>query len=364
MMNDKFEKLRLIYLKSLESYRGKLKTLLALCSDDSAAIKQLGQIGHKLAGSGAIYGYDEVSESGRLLEQVCRHDAHMQMSPEVATQRLIDSIEQAIQQKNDRDLVGCFSEYHDLSSARLLIIEDDSMQAKLIRAWLEDSGAEIQVGSSLGEARNLLSKQSFDFILCGLELSDEHWSAVKFLRAEQNHNATIIIMTSHGSFDARLAAVRAGAQGFMQKPFTAEQLVGMISRFQADSGIQDKAVLIVEDDDIQAQLYKEVLKTVGVAVHEAADPRRGYEILVRESIDLVITDVNLPICSGIEFGRLVRHNPKFNHIPILFMSTDTSTDTKLSALEVAAEEFVTKPIEPWRLAVLVESRLRKLAARV
>lgn len=363
-MNDKFQALRLAYVKSLGTYREKLKNLLALCHEDSSAAEQLRQIGHKLAGSGAIYGYDDVSESGRILEYVCRHDTRTEASPEDATQRLIETIEEAIQTKNDAEPVVRISEHYDLSSARILVIEDDSTQAKLIRAWLEDSGAEIQSGSSLGEARNLLSKQSFDFILCGLELSGGYWSGVNFLRAEQNHNATLIIMTSHGSFDARLAAVRAGAQGFIQKPFTAEQLVDMISRAQSDSGIEDKAVLIVEDDDIQAQLYKEVLNTLGITVYVAPDPRQGYETLLRESIDLVITDVNLPICSGIEFGRLVRHNPKFNHIPILFMSTDTSTDTKLSALEVAAEEFVTKPIEPWRLAVLVESRLRKLAARV
>lgn len=362
-MNDKFEILREKYINSLAISRQKLSSLISSLDHDATAADQLRQLGHRLAGSGAIYGFQEVSGAARLLEQACWDDAEFQECPKVAARRLIDTIDFATRANPPPNSVEFVTERNDFSSVDVLIIEDDAEQSDLICAWLQQQGAQIRVASSVEEARELLSARTFNFILCDLELQDGRWTGSEFLRTLQENNATIIMITSHGDFNARLAAVRAGAQAFIQKPFTAQELNRVLSTFVRNTSIEDKHVLIIEDDDAQSQLYTEVLKTIGVNVHAAQDPKRAYDVMSKTAIDLIITDVHLPVCSGIEFGRLVRHNPKFNHIPILFMSTDTSTDTKLSALEIAAEEFVTKPIEPWRLAVIVESRLRSRMAR-
>ena len=75
--------------------------------------------------------------------------------------------------------------------------------------------------------------------------------------------------------------------------------------------------------------------------------------------ELILLDLNMPGCSGLELGQIIRQHEEYASTPILFMSADSNSDVQMACVRLAGDEFITKPIEPWRLLMAVESRVKR-----
>lgn len=108
-------------------------------------------------------------------------------------------------------------------------------------------------------------------------------------------------------------------------------------------------VLVVDDSDI---IRRMVLKTLGLSriplglTYQASNGREALEILEDEWIDLVITDLNMPVMTGVEFLGELRARPGIERTPVIVVSTDGS-QASLAALEQhSVVTFVRKPFTP------------------
>jgi CheY-like chemotaxis protein len=111
-----------------------------------------------------------------------------------------------------------------------------------------------------------------------------------------------------------------------------------------------KTVLIVDDSESMRQIVRRVLKPLDVAILEGCQAKEGMQILLQESVDLLITDWNMLEVDGLEFTRILRSLPQFEQLPILMLSNHSSEATRLEALQGGIDIFVSKfaPIEEWR----------------
>ncbi len=112
-------------------------------------------------------------------------------------------------------------------------------------------------------------------------------------------------------------------------------------------------VLIVEDDSMTRKALEHRMKIDGYEVVSAPDGKQALEILQKENIDLLLTDLHMPNFSGLDLIKFVRSNLKLN-IPIIMVTRVGLEETVLSAFELGADDYITKPFSPDELSLRVK----------
>ena len=119
-------------------------------------------------------------------------------------------------------------------------------------------------------------------------------------------------------------------------------------------------VLVVEDDQATARLIQARLEMEGLKVIMAPNGVEGLEILQREPIDLVTTDLMMPAMNGFRLVQEIRDlPPPKGRVPILLISSNQNEQDMIRCLAAGADDYMTKPISA---QVLVE-RLWRLHQR-
>ena len=116
-------------------------------------------------------------------------------------------------------------------------------------------------------------------------------------------------------------------------------------------------ILIVEDDKELSQLFQKVLEKNGYQVKSASDGALALEILDKEYIDLIISDIMMLEVDGFAFARTVREVNK--RIPILFMSAKDDLPSKQKGFQLGIDDYMVKPIELAELEMRVRALLRR-----
>lgn len=114
-------------------------------------------------------------------------------------------------------------------------------------------------------------------------------------------------------------------------------------------------VLIVDDSSVMRSIVIKTLRMSGLElndIHQAANGKEGLEILQKHWIDLVLLDINMPVMTGIEMIDAVRKMPEFLDLPMIVVSTESST-TRIDTLMQRGVGFVHKPFSPEMLCRLV-----------
>lgn len=116
------------------------------------------------------------------------------------------------------------------------------------------------------------------------------------------------------------------------------------------------SILIAEDNVDLLQML-----TTSMSQHNIYPATNGItaiEILNKEKVDIIITDVVMPLMDGIEFTRTVKQNPKYSHIPILMLTARYSSDHKIQGFEAGADAYMTKPFDTKVLLANINSIMR------
>jgi DNA-binding response OmpR family regulator len=123
-----------------------------------------------------------------------------------------------------------------------------------------------------------------------------------------------------------------------------------------------KKILCVEDDHETAALIGEELVERGYAVTLAHDGREGFAAILKDTPDLVLSDISMPVMSGFELlERLTAVAPRFGNVPFVFLTALTDRDNELKGRQLGADDYVTKPIDFEVLGTIIRARLARVA---
>jgi two-component system chemotaxis response regulator CheY len=107
------------------------------------------------------------------------------------------------------------------------------------------------------------------------------------------------------------------------------------------------------------QLIRFALNRIpGAVVVEASDGVDGLKKLSSNQVDLILTDINMPIMDGLKLVSLVRSNEAYKDVPIVIITTEGAREDRERAMALGANAYITKPIQSTALLSTVQELLK------
>lgn len=160
-------------------------------------------------------------------------------------------------------------------------------------------------------------------------------------------------------FSDRLEAVRAGARGFLGAAAPPEEVFTAVEKLLSRTRPHHATILVVDDDPAILAAVGAVLESTGLRMVGLEDPARFYTVLADARPDLVILDLDMPRLRGDELCRVVRSDPRWSGLPILFLTAHIDHDTVGAIFAAGADDFIAKPFSGQDLAGRVKNRLER-----
>ena len=268
-------------------------------------------------------------------------------------------------------------------SMRILIIEDNVTNMELMAYLLESYGYVVDTAFSGKEGMEQALRQSPDLIVCDLEMPGmSGYEVATEVRSSNNlQDVPLIAVTAYAMVGDRDRVLSRGFDGYIAKPIFPENFVQQVEGFLPPQKRIGRApaepqaaemptcaelakrasILVVDDSPTNLQLIHSTLAPSGYDVIPATNVSDALEQAASRGCDLILSDLHMPIDSGLDFLRRVRADPRLKSIPfILFTSSSTEQLQTLrkTALNVGASEFVSRPVEPRLLLSLVDHILK------
>ncbi|MES9967627.1 MAG: diguanylate cyclase, partial [Sedimenticola sp.] len=247
----------------------------------------------------------------------------------------------------------------------IYLLEDDRQFAEGLALQLGNYGYRIELFTETSSIERAIAEQAPSLLIADIMLDPSDLSGpdlIEKLRRTGDLDIPIIIYSVRGDFEARLSAVRASADAYFVKPIETDLLVDKVDSLLGRKPTKPYQVLLIDDDFALAKHYALVLTHAEINVRVVTQPSTVLTALEDFRPDLIIMDLYMPECSGFELAKVIRHQPQFDIIPIIFLSTEYDVDKQLMAMRMGGDEFITKPIEDQHLlaSVLIRAERSRL----
>jgi len=130
-------------------------------------------------------------------------------------------------------------------------------------------------------------------------------------------------------------------------------MTAMENRELASINTTSKTILVVDDADFIRRLISIILTIDGYTVIEADNGKEALDILGKTRVDIIITDLNMPVMDGIELVSVMRSEPAYKHIPVVMLTSEFLESRKQKAFDSGINEWVPKPYITSKLRDLV-----------
>jgi len=109
-------------------------------------------------------------------------------------------------------------------------------------------------------------------------------------------------------------------------------------------------ILLVEDNEDNQAIYSIILTHFGYSVLQAWDGERGVRMAREHAPDLILMDLTMPIVDGLEATRMLKADPATSAIPVIALTACAAAADQQAAQEAGCASFLSKPVEPRKVA--------------
>jgi DNA-binding response OmpR family regulator len=335
---------------------------------------------HYLAGGSGVHGFVSMS---RLSYRIISHlrpclDKNVSFSKEIRSivEKILETLltqstyygNQGAATPLGNGTAAPTADSHTLASENtsndICILEHNPDEELAIKVFLENAGYRIRSFKSLHKLLKAIHEIRPHAVILDLQQCNQDATAPEFLTAlrRQDIPYPIFMLSDSGAIDARLQSAKMGASHFFLKPIDGYRLVDSLHKATSKEGEVASRVLLVDDDPETAQYIAVHLLMEGLNVQVINDPLEVFETVASFHPDLILTDLYMPGCSGLELATMVRQHEVFYDIPIVFLTSEAEANTRLAALQLGSDDFFTKSTDTAIVARAIKSRLQRMAS--
>jgi len=327
---------------------------------------------HTLVGSLGSFGFTLASDLSREIEQMFQVEARLNQAQKQQLSELVIRLRQELGQASgilatrQDDGVALMAQLTPIEQQpRLLVVDDDAPLALALTAGATAWGMQAEVATSLAQARKAIAQTRPDVVLLDLCFPDSTESGFELLAELTTYvpPVPVVVFTAQESFADRVKVARMGGRGFLQKPVSPDQVWQAIAQVLQQSSTPEAKLLIVDDDLQLLDFLRTLLEPWGFNLTLLNDPQQFWNTLEQFVPDLLILDVEMPDLSGIDLCQVVRNDPRWSDLPVLFLSARTDSQTVHQVFTAGADDYVNKPIVGPELVARVLNRLERTKIR-
>lgn len=246
---------------------------------------------------------------------------------------------------------------------KVLLVEDDKMARKRLKRVIEKEGYEVIAAQDGLEGLELFKSERPDVVITDVKMPKIDGIEVMHRIKEMSKTTEVILITGHGDIDMAIVALRDGALDYIKKPIDIDQLIVSLGR--AKEKIQDRkkitirnSILILEDDEKTREKLGKIYIKEGYKVFTAPDGERGLKIFSENKIDILLTDLRMPIMNGLQFISEVKKISSDCEFIVLSGFGDEAD--AVEAMRNGAINFISKPIDLEQLLLSTQKAIDKL----
>jgi diguanylate cyclase (GGDEF)-like protein len=241
-------------------------------------------------------------------------------------------------------------------------LSDGNPLACEIDQKIEAAGYELTLLDRVDELKEVLAAFAPHLVVVDAPFQDALESIgemVKAARTRLGRRLALLAFSDSAELPVRLRAMRAGADSFIPLPAQSGDVMGRIAELLDAETSDPFRVLIVEDDRSQAMFAESILRKAGMHTLAATDPLAALDQLDEFKPELILMDLYMPNCSGMELTAIIREREAFINTPIVFLSGEHDEEKHFEALNAGGDDFLSKPIRPKHLISAVTNRVRR-----
>lgn len=314
---------------------------------------------HTLKGSLGSFGLNEAKRLSREIEQILQAGASQLQTEQLS--RLVVALRQELEKPLVLSEKTTPQPTSEKQQPRLLIVDDDAELTKALSSEATAWGIKAESACDLSKAREAIARNRPDIVLLTLSFPNPSENGLRLLAELTNKRSPIPVLTftTAESFEDRVKVARLGARGFLQKPVPPSLVMEKITQVLQQFNSPEAKLLIVDDDPQMLDFLRELLEPWGFNLTLLNDPKQFWEKLEQTAPDLLILDLEMPDFNGIDLCQVVRNEPRWSNLPVLFLSAHTDAQTVHRVFAAGADDFVNKPIVGPELVARILNRLER-----
>lgn len=314
------------------------------------------QEAHKLAGSLGMYGFAWGSRLARQIENLLQ--AGVSVTPERSRQlsELVAALQRELQRPTAQN-----PELRSVdASPWLLIVEPDRSLSEGLVMEAASRGMRGEIATDpIAIEEQLKARSRPDAVLLDFS-ADTAQAGVKLLTELNAFTPPVpaLILTDRDSLLDRVTVARLGGRGFLHKFLPPAQVLDAVTQMLQRCRTTAR-ILAVDDDPQILQALHALLEPWGIKLSTVNNPLQFWDTLEAVAPDLLILDIEMPQISGIELCQVVRNDPRWSSLPILFLTAHADAATMQRVFAAGADDYVSKPIVGPELVSRILNRLER-----
>ena len=329
--------------------------LAAVASDQVEALRQVLVIdAHRMVGTLGTFGYPQGTELARKLETLLSKEEPLSARELADLESSARSILQLLADENEQVLVPQQS-----SGPTVCLLSPNDFLRMEFSARAPEFGFRA-IAPPMSEFSELLtSSHQFDMAVFdfGESLPDPSGALKDVV---QGVNCRVVAVCPPLNLQQRFDLSKLSLDTVVEGPLDTKSLASLVGkRLRTPAGSR---IVALDDDQVYLSKLETVLAPLDLTLQATDSPEALWMALEARKPDMVILDVNMPRYDGLQVCRAIKTNPRFENVPVLFVSSRSESTVRAEAFAVGGDDFLDKSSSPQELRVRVISRLRRANA--
>lgn len=254
---------------------------------------------------------------------------------------------------------------------KVLLVDDSEIARMVLDEMLQSFGFEVFCAANAQEAIGIFQAEHSEQAPFSILLID--WKMpgmsgidlVEHLKKTSPDVPSVVMVTAYGIEAIKDATTPNNVDDYLLKPVNPSNLfdvlnnllqltptrsrteVGnMLNMDTIRTGLKGKKILLVEDNEMNLDLAKELLEDVGIETHVARNGIEAIAQVKRQGFDCVLMDIQMPEMDGLTATQKIRQDERFQLLPILAMTAHAMKGEAEKSIAAGMNEHITKPIDP------------------